>query len=61
MLFRLLRLADLQRIDMGIAMCHFELVAQQCGLKGCWEVDDPGLEKPGESIEYTVSWISAVD
>lgn len=61
MLFRLLRLADLQRIDMGIAMCHFELVARQCGLKGCWEVDDPGFEKPGESIEYTVSWVSAVD
>ncbi|MGO9380008.1 MAG: nitroreductase family protein [Dissulfurispiraceae bacterium] len=61
MLFRVLRLADLQRVDMGIAMCHFELVARQCGLKGGWVVDDPGIEKPGESTEYTVSWFNAMD
>lgn len=61
MLFRVLRLADLQRVDMGIAMCHFELVARQCGLKGGWVVDDPGIEKPGESTEYTVSWFNATD
>jgi hypothetical protein len=61
MIFRLLGLADLQRVDMGIAMCHFELVARECGLKGRWVVDEPGIEKPDERTEYTVSWITAVD
>ncbi len=59
MLFRLMRLADLQRVDMGIAMCHFELVARECGLKGRWVVDDPGIENPEERTEYTVSWVTA--
>ena len=30
--FRLLRIADLQRVDLGIAMCHFDLVAREAGL-----------------------------
>ncbi len=61
MLFRLMRLADLQRVDMGIAMCHFELVARECGLKGRWAVDDPGIENPEERTEYTVSWVTITD
>ncbi len=28
--------ADLQRIDMGIAICHFQLAAAEAGLKGEW-------------------------
>jgi hypothetical protein len=27
---------DLQRVDMGIAMCHFELTARELGLEGRW-------------------------
>ncbi len=53
----LLKLADLQRIDMGIAMCHFELAARQAGLPGGWQIQDPGLEVPDEWTEYTVSWV----
>jgi hypothetical protein len=37
----LLQLSDLQRIDIGIAMCHFELTAQEANLKGKWVEDDP--------------------
>jgi hypothetical protein len=53
---RLLQLADLQRIDMGIAMCHFELAAREAGLPGGWHLQDPGLEIPDEWTEYCVSW-----
>jgi hypothetical protein len=54
--FRILRIADLQRIDLGIAMCHFELVARDAGLSGRWVVEDPGLAVPGPAIDYTATW-----
>jgi nitroreductase len=54
--FKLLRLADLQRVDMGIAMTHFELAANERGLKGKWVVKEPQIDKPDRMIEYTVSW-----
>ena len=46
---------DLQRIDMGIAMCHFELTAEDLGLKGSWEDSQPDLELP-DNIEYCITW-----
>ena len=52
----LLNLVDLQRMDMGIAMCHFELTAREAGLKGEWVVKEPEIEKPDGLTEYTVSW-----
>jgi nitroreductase len=54
----LLNLVDLQRMDMGIAMCHFELTAREAGLKGEWIVEEPEIEKPDGLTEYTVSWKS---
>ncbi len=54
--FRLLHLADLQRVDVGIAMCHFELTAREIGLTGQWVIDEPDIKKPDKSMEYTVSW-----
>jgi len=57
--FRLLGLADLQRVDMGIAMCHFALTAAQHGAQGKWVVAEPGIEKPDRKTEYTVSWTGA--
>jgi hypothetical protein len=44
----------LQNIDMGIAMCHFELSARELGLKGYWNVKDPQIKSDG--MEYIVSW-----
>jgi nitroreductase len=52
----LLNLADLQRIDLGIAMAHFELSAREIGLRGEWIVNDPGIPHPDAFTEYTVSW-----
>lgn len=56
LLFGVLRLADLQRVDIGIAMCHFEMTAGEFGLKGKWEVCDPGLAVPDAGTEYIVTW-----
>ena len=34
---------DIQKIDMGIAVCHFELAAGECGLSISFGICDPGL------------------
>lgn len=56
-LVRWTTVADLQRIDMGIAMSHFELSAREIGLDGRWRIDDPKLKLPDDHTEYTVSWV----
>jgi hypothetical protein len=53
---RLLKIADMQRLDMGIAMSHFALTANELGLPGRWQDDEPAIGKPEGEIEYTVSW-----
>ena len=55
-----LQIADLQRVDMGIAMSHFELTAQEVRLAGHWVIQEPGIEKPDNSTEYIVSWMEGV-
>ena len=55
-LTRLVQIEDMQRLDMGIAMCHFELTARELGLQGEWVFEDPGLALPDELTEYLVSW-----
>ena len=51
---------NLQFIDMGISLCHFELAASELGLGGKWEVID-GIKDnkkypipPG--VDYIISW-----
>ena len=44
--------ADLQRIDLGIAMCHFQLAAQELGLPGEWAVAEPQLPDTPANYEY---------
>ena len=55
-MFGILRLADLQRVDVGIAMCHFEMTANELGLRGKWATADPGLAVPDGDTEYIVTW-----
>lgn len=45
----------IQEIDMGIAMCHFELVAVQQGSGGQWKQAAPAVILPG--LEYICSWV----
>lgn len=51
----MVKAADLQRVDMGIAMCHFELTVRETGLSGRWVACPPEIELP-ELTEYTISW-----
>lgn len=55
---RFLDLCDMQRIDMGIAMCHFELAARELGLNGQWVIEDDLDRTPNKKTEYIVSWQS---
>jgi nitroreductase len=48
---------DLQRVDMGIAMFHFEQTARELGMKGSWSVADPGISPLPSMTEYVVSWV----
>ncbi|MBC7187049.1 MAG: nitroreductase family protein [Calditrichaeota bacterium] len=48
---------DLQRVDMGIALCHFALAAQEMGLRGRWQrLSTAPL--PG-TLHYIASWCPA--
>jgi nitroreductase len=44
----------LQNIDMGIALCHFELAARELGLKGTWQRD--ALPTARDGWEYIATW-----
>lgn len=46
---------DMQRLDIGIAMCHFELAMGEVGKKGEWVKDDPKLTDKKEP-EYIISY-----
>lgn len=46
---------DLQKIDVGIALCHFELSAKECGFDVSFECADPGLSI-AEDMEYIASY-----
>jgi nitroreductase len=48
---------DMQRIDIGIAMCHFELTAKELGLNGKWMNVAPSIKSQDENTEYIISWI----
>ena len=56
LLFTLLRLSDLQLLDIGIAICHFDLVAREAGLLGEWVAAAPGIDTGDRQIEYVATW-----
>ena len=45
---------DMQKIDMGIALCHFELAAKEAGLAPHFVQSNPGLA--AEGLEYIASY-----
>ena len=55
-LTRFMGIVDIQRLDTGIAMCHFELTARQLGLTGGWTVLEPAIARPDDQTEYCVTW-----
>jgi len=47
---------NLQKIDLGIAMCHFELTCIELGIKGCWVENKPEILNLSDFCEYIISW-----
>ncbi|MFX0209799.1 MAG: nitroreductase family protein, partial [Candidatus Hodarchaeota archaeon] len=54
---RLLSWPDFPRIDLGIAVSHFNLTAKEQGLKGSWQFIQPEITIP-TYLQYFISWIS---
>lgn len=47
---------DMQMLDMGIAMCQFELACKELNIEGQLELKDPKMDLKNEQIEYIASW-----
>jgi hypothetical protein len=48
---------DMQRIDIGIAMCHLDFTLKEAGIEGNWEKSKPEIKDMNELSEYVVSWV----
>ena len=48
-------LGDIQKVDMGIALCHFDVTAEETGMSGRFVFRDPGIAVPSDT-EYIVSF-----
>ncbi|MDO7785911.1 nitroreductase family protein [Desulforamulus aquiferis] len=49
---------NIQRIDIGIAMCHFEMTVKESGRKGHWIIDTgEQKQKRTETMEHIASWV----
>lgn len=46
---------DIQRLDIGIAMCHFELTANEIGFQGKWQDNKITLTEDG-TMKYIISY-----
>jgi nitroreductase len=44
-----------KRLDIGIAVSHFNLTAKELGIKGKWCFEQPDISTP-EDFHYTISW-----
>ncbi len=49
-----------QNMDMGIAMCHFQLAAAELGLAGRWQPPGPGSmeQENGPGLRWIADWIT---
>jgi nitroreductase len=58
--YRLAAGPDLQRLDMGIAMAHFDLAASEAGVRGAWtRLEEPPVptERAGlAGLHYIATW-----
>lgn len=48
-------LIDIQKVDIGIALSHFDLTMKESGVTGSFAINNPGLEKD-EQTEYIVTY-----
>ena len=54
---KLIKIEDLQRVDIGISLCHFEFTTRDLGLEGKWEIHKETARKYNLDDEYVVSWV----
>lgn len=47
---------DIQKVDLGIAMRHFDLACLEQGQKGHWQIEDPNIAHE-PNVEYIATWI----
>lgn len=47
---------DIQKIDMGIALCHFEVMAKECGLDVFLTIEEPSIPMQDE-MQYIATYI----
>jgi nitroreductase len=52
--YKMLGIAHLQDIDMGIAMSHFEITARETGMAGAWTVKAKAPKE--KTLDYIISW-----
>ncbi len=48
-------LGDIQKVDVGIALAHFDLTMQEEGHKGRFTETDPGITLP-ENVQYIITY-----
>lgn len=48
---------DIHRIDMGIAMCHFDLTCKELGLEGRFIKCNPEITDTPKNISYVITWV----
>lgn len=58
---KMFKMVDLQRVDMGIAMCHFELTCNELGMKGKWVVEEPKIKNLPPLTGYLVTWAETTE
>lgn len=52
---------DINRIDMGIALCHFDLACCELGIEGAFDCCETAESKEPEGAFYTLSWLRKGD
>lgn len=45
------------KMDMGIAMCHFDLSCIEFGIRGKFIKENPDINEKSEDYQYVISWI----
>ena len=48
-------LGDIQKVDVGIALAHFDMALEEEGVKGAYSFSDPGIAAP-ENTHYIVTY-----
>ena len=49
------RMKELTQLDMGIAMCHMALAAEELWLDWCLSMEEPGMEPEWKGCKYVAT------